>query len=834
MKLLKFILVVLLPLCINAYIEADLPVTPHPDPRYRGLALIGYLYIEENGNCERDSNEKGYTGITVSLLDSNKDPAVDFLRDAVPPSTTDANGRYLFENLHVGDYYIQLSGRLSGIYPISTLIGPITVARPGTPTEPNTGIQTPYHVSAGTQPIFQRGTEFSGGYVYTDKNLNNVYEPDTDSPIQGVKVTVYIPGTSTVLASNTTAYDGSWMVSGLWPGMNYRIDFQQPTNTTSTGSSPTRFFSGGQKDVNFGVISSVDSDAFGSKYPTGFITTCFVRGPHNSAYLRSPTVVYFSANATGDSFTAQGKDFASKMSTHNYTGCVYGVAYRPDTRDTFVSAYMKAESGLGPSGTGGIYRINSDHETTLYADINKIFNDPVYCGKNTHTARVSNSDNSDSIAVRESISKVAFGEMTSTKTHLFVSNLDKREILQIPLLETPTANNIIKHKVPNPGCKVDSDWYVFAVTFYQNQLYVGGSCSGIGGSELDSFILKQNPGTTNGWTTILKFSMNYPRGCFRRDIGCGYNQWTVWDTFKPRITSSAILANLQFDENGNIAIGILDRIGEFTELLGAPDMLMACKNPFGEYKLESGGKCGDLTGAFPGNFTSLDKRSIGIDGGHFYDVQDIGAVRLHDYTSAYGITDAGPGMVIATGMDYKRLPVGSVRWFSTTNGTIIKGYNIYNQRLNPSTFDKTNGLGDLVPIYPPKLLEYSCGRIWNDTNGDGIQNCGESGISNVTVYLTNKGDAQNPITSVISDKDGYYCFEIQPNTQYSCVIHADVLSTKIGKFDLSPKQNNTQLYPIDSDADKVGLDLVSDFKSESHPGYSFDHCGFGIKSQSHS
>jgi len=107
---------------------------------------------------------------------------------------------------------------------------------------------------------------------------------------------------------------------------------------------------------------------------------------------------------------------------------------------------------------------------------------------------------------------------------------------------------------------------------------------------------------------------------------------------------------------------------------------------------------------------------------------------------------AGANEIIHTAMD----PVSA----SYTNG-IIKNYNAgaqagnMSQRLqltlttsgtpgDPANFGKAGGIGDVELLTDYQPIEIG-NRVWNDANGNGIQDAGETGISGVTVQLTGSG-----------------------------------------------------------------------------------------------
>ena len=112
------------------------------------------------------------------------------------------------------------------------------------------------------------------------------------------------------------------------------------------------------------------------------------------------------------------------------------------------------------------------------------------------------------------------------------------------------------------------------------------------------------------------------------------------------------------------------------------------------------------------------------------------------------------------------------------------------------TFAKGLGLGDLEILSQVAPMEIG-NRVWRDTNGDGVQDPGEAGISGVTVHLYNAANAL--IATAVTNTNGEYYFisgtavdgditnnigivngQITPNTNYQVRfdLAADYAATK--------------------------------------------------------
>ncbi|MBK9463111.1 MAG: carboxypeptidase regulatory-like domain-containing protein [Sphingobacteriales bacterium] len=83
----------------------------------------------------------------------------------------------------------------------------------------------------------------------------------------------------------------------------------------------------------------------------------------------------------------------------------------------------------------------------------------------------------------------------------------------------------------------------------------------------------------------------------------------------------------------------------------------------------------------------------------------------------------------------------------------------------PATDDVTLGVGedyvvaDFGFVPTGSIGDY----VWNDLNGDGVQDAGETGISGVTVTLSPDGTT----TTTTTDANGNYSFDNLPGGNYT-------------------------------------------------------------------
>ncbi|MBL1193032.1 MAG: sortase [Chloroflexi bacterium] len=242
-----------------------------------------------------------------------------------------------------------------------------------------------------------------------------------------------------------------------------------------------------------------------------------------------------------------------------------------------------------------------------------------------------------------------------------------------------------------------------------------------------------------------------------------------------------MLTDIEFLDNGYMILGLRDRAGDQTgnqnyspiaadttlyEGVTAGDLLcLSANDPTTPtvWTLEDDADCGTET--------SVGQTSTGTDQGpggseffwqDMYDQNVPGVSSNPDNGIHHELTQGGltylPGTteIVTTAFDpFQDVRTGGVIWFNTeddtttggTNeaGTYLRGYEVFGQDAGgtPTTFGKSNGLGDLELICPAAPVEIG-NRIWVDADNDGIQDgtvvagagtWAEPGINGVTVDL---------------------------------------------------------------------------------------------------
>ena len=178
-------------------------------------SISGFVYVDADGDCERDDDEAPLEGVAIELRDATG--------TRVASTTTDANGQYQFEGLAPGEYSVfevQPDGYYHGGQTLGSGGGEVL-------GDDLLGLT----LSAGSQLIDYNFCELPpsslSGSVWQETDLDQVFSPG-DSPIPGVLVELIDDGGDTIATTQTDSA-GDYRFDNLAPGV-YSIRESQPAN----------------------------------------------------------------------------------------------------------------------------------------------------------------------------------------------------------------------------------------------------------------------------------------------------------------------------------------------------------------------------------------------------------------------------------------------------------------------------------------------------------------------------------------------------------------------------------------------------------------------------
>ena len=205
-------------------------------PLTAGYTIAGKLYNDADASFNSSDSEAPYAGVTVALLKKDGTPVLD--KDGNPvTAVTDAEGKYSFRGLPLGEYTVSVvdptSGPLAGTKPTEAYTGrykttaDVTIAEAtGSVIDVNFGFVKPASV---------------GDYTWMDVNRDGLQDAD-EPALPGVTVTLTRADGSAVtdasgnpVAAVTTDANGKYKFENLLPG-DYKVSFQAPAGYEATTS----------------------------------------------------------------------------------------------------------------------------------------------------------------------------------------------------------------------------------------------------------------------------------------------------------------------------------------------------------------------------------------------------------------------------------------------------------------------------------------------------------------------------------------------------------------------------------------------------------------------
>jgi hypothetical protein len=669
------------------------------------------------------------------------------------------------------------------------------------------------------------------GIVYNDYNQNGTQDNSAsivEPGIDGVIVTAYDAAGGVVTSATTSTVAsvlGKYTLSipaGTGP---VRVQFSNFGSTSAipdltslqssnhVGGTSVQFVSGASatNTIDLGLERPAE---YCQNQPT-IATSCYVVGDQTAT--NPHVMVSFPSTASATS------PAPSALANYTAVGATWGLAYRRSSDSLFASAFMKRHASFKPSGsTGAIYLISGANTATpgtpsLFVDLNVAVSAGV-AGANPHDTTNYNLD----AASYDQVGKVSLGglAMSDDDATLYVMNLADKKLYSIAVGSPPAApsvGTISSTAVPVPASCSASDLRPFAVTSYHGLIYVGAVCSAestvtgplpLGDpTKLFAYVFAYTPGSGFTAAPVFQTSLNYTRHCANdtqyadctasgsANLNVGNpSNWNPWHTgfigyrdLGHNATTTAtvypqpILSSIQFD-NGNLVLGLRDRFGDqgghVTTLtpdgsrqlysITAGDALRACLNTPGTFSsgwtLENNATCGGITTAGANN------TRLGPGGGQYYYQNFLSPNHDNLATGSVLQIPGSPSMITTVFNPVGTFNTGGVRWDNNTTGAQTNAYQVY--AAASILFDKANGLGSLTAFCQAAPIEIG-NRVWNDANGNGLQDAGEAGIAGATVHLY-AANGTTLLSTTTTDATGSYTFPISSYTAY--VVKLDTAS----------------------------------------------------------
>jgi SdrD B-like domain/Secretion system C-terminal sorting domain len=685
--------------------------------------------------------------------------------------------------------------------------------------------------------VFLTGTAVTlaqSGRVFQDFNGNGLQDAG-EQGVGGINVKSYMPNGSLKGTAVSDSLGNYSLVPASTAGQKVRMEFSIPGSMSyfkpafkgNIHGSSVRFINGAPSNVNYAVVNSKkhikpSSDpilihsryTFGDQVNGQFQDTCVLFGFRNSWGV--------GASASDGYFNTWHTHSPYRIASAKEIGSVYGVVYSPKRNMIYTSAFFRQFNGFGPGGPGAIYKIPYNMTTgsrtaapSTLVNVTSLAGQSMPADPHGTDIPVNWSAYPVSSDVRMAlVSKYSLGDMeiSEDESKLFTVNLYNREIVTI----NPDNGALISRwAIPTSGLTnslgaVNSnDVRPFGLGYKNGKLYVGaiatgqstqtnnGTAAGAAGNDnaLHAYVWSVNE-TTGAFTLVLDFKIkNATAGCYTWQDSWA-NGVRLIDPYSSTITmAQPILSDIDFYGNDMIvgfrnrandqwAVNINDPVSggsAYTEKWG--DILGArFVHATGKYIVESAGTIGSRTatgtpgthGAYnefyrgdgatiPGwdyAFEDATGAFVQMGGANLVSLQNFPSFSLHQWPDG----------------DH-----GGVNWISNETGAATKGYASFLGDLFNCPAGKSNGMGAIESVTSSTPIEIG-NRVWNDENGNGIQDADEGAYAGVIVEIYNAAGTVLLGTDT-TNADGDYLFdftnvtgELQPNTTYKLRITASQFS----------------------------------------------------------
>ena len=675
-------------------------------PLTAGYTIAGKLYNDADASFSASESEAPYAGVTVALLKKDGTPVLD--KDGNPvTAVTDAQGKYSFIGLPLGEYRVSVvdptSGPLAGTKPTEAYTGrykttaDVTIAEAtGSVIDVNFGFVKPASV---------------GDYTWMDVNRDGIQDAD-EPALPGVTVTLtYEDGSAmtdasgNVVTAKTSDANGKYSFENLLPG-GYKVSFQAPAGyeatTSDAGTDRALDSNGATASVTLAQDQTDDTIDFGA-VGTGVIGD----------------QLFLDVNQDGGNAPDAGdKVLPGVKVTLTWTGP--GGITRTYETTTDADGKYKFENLLP-----GEYKVSVDRESLLAAEplLNVLTHDP--SGDVASKTVVSEDVKKDAAKLAQAFKLTASVTLTGEKNQ----NLDQDWGFGI------SADTAIKKAITDPDEEAQK---TFEFTPGQHVTYT-------------LTLTNNGPGVATGVKAVDKL----PAGVvFESAAGDGtYDSATgVWDLSgltlaKGEVKKIAITVTVTGEGAGALVTNVA-RISHQDQAGDNPTNNESSASFKGGYNL-GGTIYRDSDGSYSKSdseqrFKGVTVALLNEDGTPVLDSEGKPMTAVTDEKGAYQFVGLAPTSYRVVIVDPDK---GDLAGLIPTQAYTGRGATEASVTITDASVQGV----DFGLVAPATIGD----RVWNDADGNGVDN-GEPGVPGVTVILKDANGAE--VARTTTDANGNYRF----------------------------------------------------------------------------
>jgi len=755
------------------------------------LASLGNLvWYDQNGDGTVNGSESGLKDVTVTLLNSNGTAAFNDNGILIDPVTTSLSGAYSFTGLRPGNYIVKFDLPSTEYVFSPQNVGGAGINNNSDPN-PGTGITNTITLVSGTNNNnidagMRKG--MIGDFVWQDTNANGIQNAGEPGML-GVTVDLYKVGTPGILATRTTGSDGYYSFTELDSGIYYLkftvggvIWFATPKNAAgSTASNDSNIDTSGLTsnitqlagDINLSIDAGYYRKASVGDRIWNDIDGDGVQDADEAGIPDVKVTLTFPDNSTRVVLTdASGNYLFDNLIPGNYTISIDAATLPAKYQQTY-----EKDGSLG----GSVAVVLSSADTVTDVDFG-------YYVKSSIGDRIWQDSNANGIqdAGEPGLSGVTVTLYNDIGTEIdtTVTDGNGNYLFEYILVGTYTVGITV------PASYFISSYLAGSDSSLDSDVQIGtgrtASIAVLGGqniTDIDAGLYQKAAIGDRVWNDV--------DGDGVQDASeSGIPNVKVTLTFPDNSTVSAVT-----DANGNYLFNNLNP-GNYTVSIDSTTLPLHYQQSFE--------KDGSFGGSVPVTVSSNSAVSD-VDFG-YYVKSSIGDLVWQD-TNADGIQDAGEPVLSgvpvtlydSTGIeiDTTTTDVNGNYLFSdllvgtyTVGITVPASYFISSWLAgSDSSLDSDVQVGtgiteNIVVLGGENITDVDAGlyqkasagdRIWNDINGDGLQDADEAGIPDVKVTLT---FPDNSTRVVLTDANGNYLFDNLIPGNYTISIDAATLPAK--------------------------------------------------------
>jgi protocatechuate 3,4-dioxygenase beta subunit len=682
------------------------------------------------------------------------------------------------------------------------------------------------------------------GLVFNDAN-NNGIKDGSEVGYPNVTVNAYSIGCVGPFATTTTLSTGTgigtYTLTGLIPGINYRIEFIKPDDYYdgafgSSMNSSVKFAMSGDTAVHYGFRLANE---------------CIIDD--------NPRLIAGAGKRSGETKSVRSWRFLDRHTTgsnqvehphdkdilFSEVGVPYAITTQHKTHKIFMTPINSPIAGVfppAPHGRGAIYIADYSGSNYSYVGYKYLCNIDTL-GYNTSNQYPIGTETSDSMSHLSGTSGIA---LTDDGKTLYVVNAGNGTIVKIDIsnvdyaqlpITAPTTANTSVITIPTTAHNATNGRFrPTSIDVKGNTLYIAGVNDGSSGTDADCFlkIITMNI-VTGEFKTIFSYNPN--------NIKSGNTNTGSWPTVRWKSTYNEgfdntfgfnrsgvqpYISDFDFDDYGGIVLGVSDRkvLGPASGPQLAGYIVRLSKKVDGTYEMENNGQSGNFTSQVPkviglddwSNTAIFDKPtdpglgcnyeitsaiSDGPGGDWFYAQGGLGGMYngygnvwpqayLHSYLYSSGVfVQPGSNLVVGGYIDPLNAQTFGVRYLDATTGRNKFGKHVGGQKALAIT-----GVEAVCDENPVEIGD----RVWNDVNANGIQDANEPSLVGVTVALYDS--LGNFVASAVTDANGHYIFS-------NSLEHTSTLSLVYGLSLEHGEIYTIKVFGMGTDPSVSGLSLTN-------------------------